>query len=408
MAALVTDARYRMSLAVIRSLGLAGVKVVAQEEKGIAPLDALGFHSRHTSEKLLTASPREQPGAFVDDLLEFASTRSKGGEGGPGFGVAGRDVLIPVSLASIEAIAARIDEVRQSYDVALPPLESVRIANDTQRLLRIAEQAGVPAPETVVLGPGEDPEPLVDRIKFPVVIKYREGEELGLPPEQRYAIVRDPAKFPQVYRTMAARQESPLVQRFIPGDGWGMSAILDGRSEPVAVFCHRRLREYPVSGGPSCFCESVREEEMIDYGLRLLKELHWHGVAMVEFKREFATGEFVLMEINPRFWGSLPLAIAAGVDFPHILYRVARGEEVSPVTEYKVGVKMRYLFQDFLSVRGYLRRVPRRGVFVGWFLKDLFNPHVVDGVFRLNDPVPGLTYAVRAVGKAVRKSGGEE
>ena len=384
MSVIVTDARYRMSLSVIRSLGQAGLRVIAQEERGISSMDALGFHSRHVAEKALTASPASDPSAFVQDLLRL-------GEEG--------DVLIPVSLASIFAVASRMEDVRRRFRVALPPIDVIRTANDTDRLLQVASRIGLRVPRTEAPVPDDEPLTLLPTLKFPVVVKYREGEALGLPPDRRYAIVREKDKFVETYRAMAARQASPLVQEYISGDGWGMSAVMDARSEPVLVFCHRRLREYPVTGGPSCFCESVRDQRLIDTGLRLLKELKWHGVAMVEFKREFTTGEYVLMEINPRFWGSLPLAAAAGANFPLALYRVARGEDVGPIPEYRVGVRMRYLFQDLLSVPGYLRRAPSRTAFLAGFVKDLLDPRVADGVFRLEDPVPGLFYLGRALGK---------
>lgn len=393
MSAIVTDARYRMSLAVIRSLGRAGVRVACQEERGIGSLDALGFHSRFASSKVLTASPRLDPDRFVGDVLRLAH---------------GGEVLIPMSLASILAVAERIEAVRGRVRAALPPLEAIRTANDTGRLLEVARQVGVPAPQSTVLPLGGDPASLIGRLKFPVVIKYREGEELRLPPQLRYSIVREPDHFVAVYREMSARQVSPLVQEYISGDGYGLSALFDEDSEPVALFCHRRIREYPVTGGPSCFAESVRDEKMIDYGLRLLKALRWHGVAMVEFKREQGTGEYKLMEINPRFWGSLPLAIQAGVDFPLLLYRVARGEDVRPTADYRIGVKMRYLFQDILAARGYLKRVPDRGAFLKGFLRDLLDPRVADGVFRLDDPLPGIVYTLRALKGLGRKTGGGE
>lgn len=392
MKAIVTDARYRMSLAVVRSLGRAGVPVLCQEERGISSLDALGFHSRYTTDTALTASPRHDPDAFIHDILAL------GDEG---------DVLLPMSLAAILATAGRIDEVRRRYRIALAPLASILIANDTQRLLEVAARVGVPTPQTVVLPPSADPAQLLERFQFPVVIKYREGEGLALPPEQRYAIVREPSRFLQVYGAMAARQASPLVQEYISGEGWGMAAIFDANSEPRALFGHRRVREYPVTGGPSAFAESVRDERMFEYGLRLLKELRWQGVAMVEFKREYETGEFKLMEINPRFWGSLPLAMHAGADFPHLLYRVAQGEDFPLADNYRVGARMRFLFQDLLAARGYLRRVPDKGRFLAGFLRDLLDPRVADGVFSLEDPKPSLLYAVRAFGKAGKKMGGD-
>lgn len=385
MTAIVTDARYRMSLAVIRSLGRAGINVICQEERGIGTLDALGFHSRYAGPRWLTASPRLSPGPFVDDLV----ARAKGGE-----------VLLPMSLAAILAVAGRIAYVRTKLKVMLPPLETILTANDKARLIGVAEGAGVPAPRTIVLPAAADPASILDKLEFPVVVKYREGEKLGLGPQQRYSIIRDRNRFSDIYRTMAARQASPLIQEYVDGDGWGMSAVMDANSEPVTVFCHHRLREYPVTGGPSCFAESRYDERLVEYGVRLLKALRWQGVAMVEFKREYRTGQFKLMEINPRFWGSLPLAIATGVDVPTILYRVAAGEPVEPVLRHPTGVKMRYLFQDLLSARGYLRRVPDRGAFLRGFAGDLLDPRVTDGVFRLSDPLPGLVYSLRAIRRA--------
>ena len=85
---------------------------------------------------------------------------------------------------------------------------------------------------------------------------------------------------------------------------------------------HRRIRERLVMGGPSTCAESVYDSKLLDYGLRVLKNLKWHGVAMVEFKKDSIDGEFKLMEINPKFWGSLDLAIASGVDFPYLLYNM--------------------------------------------------------------------------------------
>jgi len=383
MTAIVTDARYRMSLAVIRSLGRAGVGVTAADEGDPGDPAVLGFHSRYAARRARVTSPARDPEAFVADLLRLAP---------------GHDAVIPVTLASVLAVADHAAELGRRLGLAVAAAESIRTANDTDRLLRVASAVGVPVPTTTTLRPGEAVEDLARRLAFPVVVKYRAGEELYLPPGRRYAIVRDPADFPAVFRDMHERQAYPLVQEYIPGAGFGVSVVFNRRREPVAVFQHRRIREYPTTGGPSCFCESTLQPRLTDYAVRLLRELEWVGVAMVEFKQD-AAGEYRLMEINPRFWGSLPLAVAAGVDIPLILYRVALGEEVSPVTAYRLGVRMRYLFQDLLSFPGYLKRRRDRFRFVREYLRDLLDPRVVDGVFARDDPKPGLAYTLRTLGR---------
>jgi predicted ATP-grasp superfamily ATP-dependent carboligase len=120
------------------------------------------------------------------------------------------------------------------------------------------------------------------------------------------------------------------------------------QGEPIVQFAHRRLREKPPSGGVSVFRESIAlPQVMTDYAIRLLQHVHWHGVAMVEFKVDQQTGEPMLMEINGRFWGSLQLAIDAGVDFPYLLYKLFTGQEIPPnATDYQIGVTSRWLLGD--------------------------------------------------------------
>jgi len=168
------------------------------------------------------------------------------------------------------------------------------------------------------------------------------------------------------------------------------------------LFGHQRLREYPASGGPSCLCESVHIPELNAYAVRLLKGLGWQGVAMVEFKQA-ADGSFRLMEINPRIWGSFPLTLAAGVDFPLLMYKSIIGEKVEPVLVTPPGRKMRFLVQDLLSAKGYMRLSSDKGAFMKGFLRDLIDPVIKDGLFSWDDPKPGWYYFKNIFYKAVKR-----
>ena len=85
---------------------------------------------------------------------------------------------------------------------------------------------------------------------------------------------------------------------------------------PRARFAHRRIHEVPHTGGVSSFRESVRLPDIEAHALSVLRRIGWNGVAMLEYRRDARTGDFRLLELNARFWGSLHLALAAGVDFP--------------------------------------------------------------------------------------------
>jgi predicted ATP-grasp superfamily ATP-dependent carboligase len=136
-----------------------------------------------------------------------------------------------------------------------------------------------------------------------------------------------------------------LLQEYIPGDGYGFFGLFN-QGALRAIFMHKRLREYPITGGPSTVAESVYEPRLKELGLRILRLLNWHGAAMVEFRKDFRDNEYKLMEINPKFWGSLDLAIASGVDFPYLTCKMAVDGDVKPVFRYKVGVKFMWPFPD--------------------------------------------------------------
>ena len=99
--------------------------------------------------------------------------------------------------------------------------------------------------------------------------------------------------------------------------------------------------------------EGVEHPQIMELGLSLLKSLNWVGVGMVEFKVDPRDGIPKLMEVNPRFWGSLQLAIVSGIDFPYLILRMARKERFEPILCYEVGKRCRWLLlgdiQHFLS-----------------------------------------------------------
>lgn len=386
MIALVTDARYRTALATIRSLGRAGVPVTAAERDDIPARDVIGFHSRWTRRRV-TLPPPSEPEPWLQALAAATG--------------AGREpvVWLPAAMGTLRAAVAWQDRLPPGLRALLPDPDAFTLADDKAALLRLAREHDVPVPETWRPEPGESPEDLARRVRYPLVIKYRNGEALGLPPERRYAVVRDAGAFVAQYRAMHRRQPDPVVQEYVPGDSFGFAAVAR-QGQVYAAFCHRRLRQYPVTGGPSTMAVSIRDQRLIDLGGRLLRALNWSGVAMVEFKQD-AAGEFRLMEINPRLWGSLPLAIAAGADIPLMWYRLAAGEAVEPDLRWREGVRMRFLFQDLLAARDLIRTGREKPSFVFRYLGELLDPRVVDGVFSWRDPRPGWAYFLRSLRRAM-------
>jgi predicted ATP-grasp superfamily ATP-dependent carboligase len=176
-----------------------------------------------------------------------------------------------------------------------------------------------------------------------------------------------------------------------------------------AAFAHRRIREKPPSGGVSVLSESVGlDPQLLEHAERILEALKWHGVAMLEFKRDARDGVSKLLEINGRFWGSLQLAVDSGVDFPYLLYRLAVDGDIEPVFTYRLGVRLRWWLGDLdwlllrLREQGSLAR--RLGA-IAEFLKPSGRSAKLE-VYRRDDLAPAITEFAQYLTAALRGATG--
>ena len=373
MKVLVTDANNRIALAVIRALGENGVKVSSLEQEQFTKQKPICFSSRYVSKRFIIPPISKPEG--LSKLLEYAQ---------------GHDIILPVSINMILPVVQNRALFEQAgIRVPYPSLDQLKTANSKTKLLELAKDIGIAIPATYHIKDLSELSGLLSKATFPLVIKLPDDEGLYLAPEKRYAIVYDRASFEHAYLKMHRLKQFPLVQEYIQGDGFGFSALLAKSSQALAYFCHKRLRQYPPSGGPSTLCESIYSQPLIDQGLKLLKALNWTGIAMVEFKKDARDNQYKLMEINPRFWGSLPLALHSGVNFPYLLCKMALDENVTPVLKYKTGQKTRFLFLDISSVFSAFTGQNK----IPWeFFTDLLDFGIKDGIFSCVDPRPALQY----------------
>ena len=235
------------------------------------------------------------------------------------------DMVIPVGGLSVLTVAAQ-----SAGNAVLPPCEELQVSYDKLRTVELAHSLGVPAPITwLVSQPGQSAE---IPIRLPCVVKpAREATGLKLVSYCRSSEELSNAVAHQLH--CLQEKAAVLVQEFIEGKGFGLFALMD-HGVPLRVFMHQRIRDNPPSGGASTAARAYYSERLKELGLRLLSALQWHGVAMVEFKYSDAIEDFVLMEINGKFWGSLELALSAGINFGADLIRLYRGEKLSYSEEY--------------------------------------------------------------------------
>ena len=327
---LVLDANQRSALAVTRALGQHGIPVVT----GDVTRRTLAGASKYSRASIVYPSPHEAPDDF---LAALSSTLLQ----------SGIDVLFPmtdVTTALVLKHRARWPDVR----IPCPTFEIYDMVTDKYRLFQTAQKLGLPMPATRFVEAGGLSPDVIDAIQFPAVLKparsriFSQGRWLST----SVKIAGSPQELRQIIHAHTWFQDHPfLIQEYIHGQGQGIFALYD-HGRPLAFFAHQRLREKPPEGGVSVLSASVPvSPQMQRIAEALLGPINWHGVAMVEFKVA-SDGTPYLIEINGRFWGSLQLAIDAGVDFPYMLYRLALGATVTAGHDYKIGVKSRWLMGD--------------------------------------------------------------
>lgn len=372
MRAVVLDASYGPSLAIIRSLGKMGIDVIAVEYPERTRMGVAGFHSRYTKQRLVVEAPWNDPNGFRAALQTFQNA-----------------VLFPVAIQTVKWLIEQQNTL--PVHALLPKPVDFHLANDKALLAHLARRVGVSTP--VIFPELQDAE-------FPCVVKYRNGEVLGLPPQKRYQIVQNREELERAYGQFSEQQSNPLVQEYLPGAGIGYTTVFDAHHRPLGEMVHQRLREYPSSGGPSCYATVVDIPDVVDRSRILLEALHWVGPAMVEFKTAL-DGTLRLLEINPRFWGSLPLATFAGFDAPLLYYQSALGLETRSVPP-RIGAKIRFLLKDFLSSRASKMSITR------YLTEYLSTPDQQDAIFSLQDPMPAVVYLWRQFIKGVDEIRGRE
>lgn len=182
-----------------------------------------------------------------------------------------------------------------------------------------------------------------------------------------------------------------LVERIPQGRKFDVGLLFGPDGTPRASFVQEELRWFPGETDASTVQQSVRRPDLVDAATRLLTSVGWRGPAEVEFME--VDGVAWLMEVNTRYWASLALAIACGVDFPHLNVELARGKDVRGPDAYKVGLRCVWrLPADLLHA---LRHPLRQAASASRLAPAAAGSF--DDTICLEDPLPTLGFAVAAL-----------
>ena len=377
---LVLDADQLSTLAVVRSLGRHGCAVTA----AAASPHAIAFQSRYARQRLIYPDPLQQHRAFLEWLTNTLTNHSF-------------DLMIPVTDRSIVPILTIRNSLEALSPIAIAPNPVMEQVVSKCRMHSLAVEAGLDVPESWIIKAPAALDTIDPRNGFPLVVKAERSlawlDGYGQALETRY--VADRATLKDIGARYALYGDV-LVQSRVMGHGVGLGLLArDGLL--LHCFQYRRLHELPLTGGGSAYRVSETLDPVLEgQATELVRQLGWHGAMMLEFKYDPRAKMYWFIEANGRFWGGLPLALAAGVDFPRHLVSLYQNQPVSQ-SAYSAGVRGRNLERDIDWTRSAVRHpdIPMTRI-VSDTLKLVLPREHIDS-FAVDDPRP-LVSEVQRIG----------
>lgn len=389
-----------IGLAVIRDLGRHKYNVIGFGSHRYS----LGLMSKYCSKGMVRNST---PELLIEQLIDVASTYHHA-------------FLVSIGESDINLVNRHRQRLEQYLTLLDPNAEQMAKVLDKSQTLEIASTLAIQTPASYKIDSLEQLTALQAQLKFPVILKWSNPHQIAqLLQNQGLSLLKleycqDFNELKDALKKYEAIARYPLIQRYCPGFGIGQFFLCrEGAS--LVEFQHQRINEWPPEGGSSTLCQALAPDQhtsCMEQSRRLLKALNWNGVAMVEYRYEPATNSYWLMEINGRFWGSLPLATRSDVSFASSLVEVI-GKQKNPVTTtIKYGLQSRYMIPE---IKRLLRILFKSELItdpnvkfsalseLSAFITRFFRPSIHCYVFEWNDPKPFLSDMRNAGRKILRK-----
>jgi len=346
----------RNVLAAIRTLGQKGHEIhvaypVDNARSKRRYIEAV-VKSRYISRLHHIPHPLQSPESFLNKISKMIRQRKY-------------DVLMPFTAKTFPLVSLHSETLSRYTKLICCDYSTYSRANDKEKITSIASKLGLPVPNSICPNSVEELSAQIARLKLPVVIKARinSGMQKGL----RYAKNVDEAIV--AYREMSGQKSiegvrefyRPLIQEYIPGKIYD-ALYYYHNGNLVASLTQCREITIPLSGGPGVQNVTVKNRNLHEYGKILLDGLKWHGPAQVEVKLDPRDNLFKLLEINPKFWGTLDLSIKCGVNFPEMAVDLALNGEMKEKINRKFdqGIRYRWLVS---FINAYMAEgIPRRKI----------------------------------------------
>ncbi|WP_231956080.1 carboxylate--amine ligase [Aneurinibacillus soli] len=290
------------------------------------------------------------------------------------------ELLIPSDDIVMQIVIEHREKIEALTTCLLPPNKSYEQAADKYTTTLLAMKAGIPCPQTLCPKDMEEVKCLAEKLSYPVVIKPRKSSG-----SRGIRIVKHREELVSLYQQIAMQYTRPMIQEFIPlGERYDVCLLYNRNGELRGSFVQKEVRHFPVDIGPSTVQKSVWMPELVEQAKTLMQNLPWCGVVEIEFMQDPRDGIPKLMEINPRYWNSLEMAIQSGVDFPYMMYQAAIKGDAKEVHHYTIGKFCCNLLPG--EILHFLSAGNRRSMNPPFF--SFGNPSLRDDILSWDDPMP--------------------
>ena len=357
MKILITEGNNKAVLGIIRNIGIKhDIDVISNVKNYI-------IHSKYCNSLKIIKNCHDES-LYIESIIKLLNETKY-------------DLIVPVGATSVKFISNNFERISKLTKVFVADIDVIEIALNKDKTFEHAKEASVLVPKTYGFESLQDVEKNKSTIEYPIIVKS--SDESLFKFETIYvnnylelidALNDCNAKYPQILN-----KKFPIIQEKVIGKGFGFFALYK-EGKCVSYFMHERLREYPYTGGASTCARSVYDKNLLKTGIKLLDSLNWHGLAMVEYKKDEKSEEFKLIEINPKIWGSFELSIKCGADFIQDLISLSKEENITPRNNYA-----RYRrFQWIFSYKGDIDRLKQRKRDFFYLIADIFNPWVFNEI----------------------------
>jgi predicted ATP-grasp superfamily ATP-dependent carboligase len=300
------------------------------------------------------------------------------------------DVVYPMNEPTMLQLSKNKNNL--SCSLAFSDYSTLNTVINKTQLMRHAIENNIPCPKTVFIEHPDDIKNLRDIPEFPIVLKPNVGSG-----GKGITFVNSIQDFNKIGFNFFKQNGPFVLQEKIPFNlKYTVGVICNSDSEIRRACVIKEIRNYPIETGPACYAETVIFPELLNICIKLMNSLNYFGVADIDFLVDSRTGKPSLMEINPRFWGSLQVAINAGVDFPSLLFDLMKNGDIEKSFTYKPGIRCRHLiFNDTRRLLSILKG-PYESLYKVKSVADFLTFHPDDGyyIFSLDDLEP-FRYALR-------------